>query len=533
MSSIFVSYRRQDAASQADRIYARLVTTFGTDGVFKDVDSTRPGADFVQVIQRTIAMCDVLLVVIGPRWLQTRDGVSRLEDPRDWVRVEIRSALERNILVIPVLVDGATMPSETDLPEELHQLARRQARPLTENASKSELNQLVRSISAHQRALDSPGDGDAEAWNRSAYYPFVGRSAQEPGPSRGSGTRMKDQTGRGAKELRDAIEIPGVDGLVARLRKAGRRPSWPVGLLTTVVIVGVAAAGGDSGNPTAAAFLLALGLAATLWLALRDLARRSVVMRYEAETANVRWPDSPIGVERPRGLRAAVRRAVRARMWRSDGAPSKQVPASEAQWFEELIDAWRQLAGCTRLQRIARSDRAGSNARKAGSSVELCDVVDAAPTLDAPQALVTNIEVPRVVAGDDTLYLLPDRLLVQEGTCFAELSYATLRADWRPMRFAEKERPRDSERVDTTWERVKRNGDQDRRFKSNPEWPVVSYGRIEFTSETGLRWILLSSKARAAEHVIEVFRSRGTPGSVVSVRPAGEQRRGRTDPTAA
>jgi hypothetical protein len=533
MSSIFVSYRRQDAASQADRIYARLVKTFGADGVFKDVDSTSPGADFVQVLQRTIAMCDVLLVVIGPRWLQKCDEASRLDDPRDWVRIEILSALERNILVIPVLVDGGTMPSEADLPEELHQLARRQARPLTESAWKSELNQLVRSISAHQRALDDPGGGDAEAWNRSAYYPFVGRSAPDPGSSRGSGTVMEGRTGRGAKELRDAIEILGADGLVAQLGKAGRRPWWPVGLLTTVVVAGVTAAGGSDASPTAAALLLALGLAATVWLALRDLGRRAVVMRYEAETANVRWPDSPIGVERRQGLRAAVRRVVRARKWRSDGAPSRPVPASEAQWFEELIDAWRQLAGCTRLLRIARSDRAGSNARKAGSSVELCDVVDATAALESPRVLVTNIDVPRVVAGDDTLCFLPDRLLVQQGACFAELSYATLRADWQPMRFAEKEKPRDSERVDTTWERVKRSGDQDRRFKSNPEWPVVSYGRIEFTSETGLRWILLSSQTRAAERVIEVFRSRGTPGSIVSVRPAGEQRRVRSDSTAA
>ena len=104
---------------------------FGSDGVFRDKDSTSAGADFVHVIQRTIAMCDVLLVVIGPRWLQTRDGVSRLDDPRDWVRIEILSALERNILVIPILVDGATMPSEADLPEKLRPLARRQAVPLT------------------------------------------------------------------------------------------------------------------------------------------------------------------------------------------------------------------------------------------------------------------------------------------------------------------------------------------------------------------------------------------------------------------
>jgi hypothetical protein len=212
----------------------------------------------------------------------------------------------------------------------------------------------------------------------------------------------------------------------------------------------------------------------------------------------------------------------------SPGTSSKRVAASEAQWFMELIDAWRQLAGCTRLRRIARSDRAGSRVRKAGSGVEICDLVDASSEFEAPEALVTNIQVPRVVAGDHTLSFLPDRLLVQQGTCFAELSYATVRADWQPMRFAEKEKPRDSERLGTTRERVKRDGDPDLCFNANPEWSVVGYGRIEFASETGLRWILLSSQPRAAERVIEIFRSRGKPGrSCPCVLPAsngGSQR---------
>jgi hypothetical protein len=157
MSSVFISYRRQDATTEAGRIYSRLVKSFGRDGVFKDLDSTSPGANFVHVIRRTIAMCDVLPVVIGPRWLQKHDGVSRLNDPRDWVRIEIRSALDRSILVIPILVEGATMPAEADLPEELGSLASYQALCLTEAGWRSELTRLVRTIRAHQRALDDPG----------------------------------------------------------------------------------------------------------------------------------------------------------------------------------------------------------------------------------------------------------------------------------------------------------------------------------------------------------------------------------------
>jgi hypothetical protein len=126
-------------------------------------------------------MCDVLLVVIGPRWLKN-DGASRLHDPRDWVRIEILSALERNILVIPILVDGATMPSEADLPEELRLLASYQALSLTETGWRSELTRLVRRISAHQRALDDPGSGNVQA--ASCYYRFVGRRVVQPGRRR-------------------------------------------------------------------------------------------------------------------------------------------------------------------------------------------------------------------------------------------------------------------------------------------------------------------------------------------------------------
>jgi hypothetical protein len=240
-------------------------------------------------------LCDVLLVVIGPRWLQQHDGASRLDDPRDWVRIEILSALNRNILVIPILVDGATMPSETDLPDELRPLAMYQALVLTEAGWRSELTRLVRRISAHQRALDNPDGGDVPAG--SGYDPFVGRRSRQPGSSQGSDL-MEDRTGRGAKDL-DTIAVLGADGLGPRLGSAARRwPLLPGGLVTTVM----AAVGAGWGMSwTAAGFILALGLAAAVWLAVRDVARRAVVMRYESEDAGLQWQDSPAR-GRARGL---------------------------------------------------------------------------------------------------------------------------------------------------------------------------------------------------------------------------------------
>jgi hypothetical protein len=109
MSIIFVSCRRVDAPAHAGRIYDRLVERFGKDAVYMDLDSTAPGADFAEVIDATIARCDALLAVIGRDWLAAarpgRQG-RRLEDPEDWVRREIATALERGIRVVPFTSRG-------------------------------------------------------------------------------------------------------------------------------------------------------------------------------------------------------------------------------------------------------------------------------------------------------------------------------------------------------------------------------------------------------------------------------------------
>ena len=122
--SIFISYRRQDSQHITGRIYDRLSTHFGKTSVFKDVDAIPLGVDFREHIQEKIGQCAVLVAVIGKSWNQTStSGSERLSDPRDHLRIEIESALERRIPVIPVLVDGAAMPDEKDLPPSLARLA--------------------------------------------------------------------------------------------------------------------------------------------------------------------------------------------------------------------------------------------------------------------------------------------------------------------------------------------------------------------------------------------------------------------------
>jgi hypothetical protein len=126
---IFINYRRDDTSGTAGRLHDRLRQTFGRENLFMDVDQIPVGVDFEAHLNSQVAACDVMLVVIGPNWLRARDktGQRRLNQPDDFVAIEIASALARNIRVIPVLVDGARMPSASDLPDALKPLARRQA----------------------------------------------------------------------------------------------------------------------------------------------------------------------------------------------------------------------------------------------------------------------------------------------------------------------------------------------------------------------------------------------------------------------
>lgn len=129
MSGIFISYRRDDSAAPARRLYEFLCARFGPASVFIDVETIEIGADFAEVIDTKVRFCDGLVAVIGKAWLTAVDaaGHRRLDDPTDWVRLELAAALGRGIKIIPVLVDGAAMPAARELPAPLVPLARHQA----------------------------------------------------------------------------------------------------------------------------------------------------------------------------------------------------------------------------------------------------------------------------------------------------------------------------------------------------------------------------------------------------------------------
>jgi hypothetical protein len=128
MISVFISYRREDSRHQADRLYDHLAKQFGKGRVFKDVDSIPLGLDFREILTERVAGCDVFLAVIGDEWLSIagQSGTRRLDDPGDYVRIEVEGALSRKIPVIPVLVGNASVPNAEELPESLRELSFRQ-----------------------------------------------------------------------------------------------------------------------------------------------------------------------------------------------------------------------------------------------------------------------------------------------------------------------------------------------------------------------------------------------------------------------
>ena len=147
---IFISYRRDDSPGSAGRLYDRLVEEFPKENLFMDVDAIAPGVDFISEIERSVAGCDVLLAIIGRNWATATDaqGRRRLDDPNDFVRNEIATALTSDVRVIPVLVDGAAVPASTDLPDDLQPLVRRNAVVLSHQHFTAETRALARSLAA-------------------------------------------------------------------------------------------------------------------------------------------------------------------------------------------------------------------------------------------------------------------------------------------------------------------------------------------------------------------------------------------------
>ncbi len=148
MSAVFISYRREDTSGYAGRLYDDLAKRFGKERVFMDIETLQPGLDFVASINREIGACGAILALIGPRWSSVKDPDERprIDDPHDFVRLEIKAAITRNIRVIPVLVQNAKMPNESDLPKEIAALSRLHAFEISDSRWEFDSGRLIEII---------------------------------------------------------------------------------------------------------------------------------------------------------------------------------------------------------------------------------------------------------------------------------------------------------------------------------------------------------------------------------------------------
>jgi len=177
---VFISYRREETALYAGRLYDRLGDRFGEDSIFMDVNSIAVGVDFTTAISGAMSRCNIMFVLIGQRWIAITDGKGkrRIDIPGDFVRIEIEAALQRDVWVVPVLVDGAVLPRAGDLPRSLRPLIRLQALELSHAGFRSEVIPLIAAVA---QALEAES----------------GRSLAPKIPSRGAVT----QQGRWQLEL--------------------------------------------------------------------------------------------------------------------------------------------------------------------------------------------------------------------------------------------------------------------------------------------------------------------------------------------
>jgi hypothetical protein len=142
--NVFISYRVSDTAGETGRLVDALKNQFEEDQIFMDIDKIEPGVDFTEVISRSLDSCEVMLAIIGPNWEgHDAHGQSRIRKSDDWVRLELSTALKRNIRVVPVLVDGATLPDVDELPEDLQGLTRRQSYEISNKRWRYDTDQLM------------------------------------------------------------------------------------------------------------------------------------------------------------------------------------------------------------------------------------------------------------------------------------------------------------------------------------------------------------------------------------------------------
>lgn len=262
---------------------------------------------------------------------------------------------------------------------------------------------------------------------------------------------MNDVSGLTALDLRPT----GGDDIVQQLNAAARRPRWGWIAAVTAFILGAALLPWG-------VIIWTVAVPGCWWLFLRDALQKNVVLLYDLE-------DAP------------------------------------AVWFDRFATAWGTAVASDRLWRTVESGHVQTTYQhKANAGVgAIVRRVPATARTQQPKRLATNVDIPTLRAGKDTLHFLPDRLLVCSGKHYSDVSYRHLAVRRSVTRFVEQpgQVPKDTQLIDRTWQYVNVKGGPDRRFKNNPVLPVVQYGQIELTTAQGLSWSVQSSRATALDDV--------------------------------
>ncbi len=246
---VFINYRRSDTRHVAGRLRDLIVARFGEESVFVDVESILPGEDYVTAIDTAVSRCMVMCVLIGESWLAVdTEGVRRVDDPADRLRLEVEAGLRHHTVVIPVLVDAATMPKTRDLPESLVPLSRHQAVRLRHDSFHSDCQRLLEVIDRiAAEPMAAPGTGSATAASavssdaRSATPPVASTVARSDAPT-GFPSAVPP-----AESVHVAVAGggPGEPAAETAVRRAARWSTVAVLLLAVLCLLGLQASAGD------------------------------------------------------------------------------------------------------------------------------------------------------------------------------------------------------------------------------------------------------------------------------------------------
>ena len=243
MPKIFINYRREDAAGYAGRVFDRLEGEFGQHNVFIDVDALQPGDDFINAINGRLGQCDVMLAIIGPRWVSITDagGRARLEDESDFVRIELQTAIERGIRIIPILVDRASMPRLPDVPESLRPLLRRQSTELSDTRWNYDLARLVDKIKEITDPAKSIGETTNVSGGATMEAPPASIRAEKPDQALIGPERVSDFEGWSAEHhtwfVVDVLRAALLNGRVYEV--ASRSATMTLRSITVVILAGL------------------------------------------------------------------------------------------------------------------------------------------------------------------------------------------------------------------------------------------------------------------------------------------------------